>query len=543
MNIETRYDSEMSDDDVQYTNMDINSVYHYPESADHYSLYNDNNDNANYSDESDDEFNETNNSDEFNETNNPDEFNETNNSDEFNETNNPDEFNETNNSDEFNETNNSDEFNETSRYSNSNEFNEYIIGDDIDPDPEKITKQTEQDNNQSNTKTDLTNGRKKRGLPKSVLANQQKYLEALEKQQRMMNANKKNGKQNNDKKKKNKNDLDTQETPRKTAVSAIPVGTRRVIVAGRVKYIPIKTDVDSTISNKTEIDSKIPNKIEIDRKNSNKTGIDRKISNKTEIDMSISNKNNENTENYIPIFKKVQKRDFNKDPLREGSENQILDQNKAAENITQVNSIKPTIEPSVKIHVKPAHKPITLCNRPTNLPNKSSNSMNKSSNPMNKSSNPMNKSSNSMNNSMNKSPNSMNNSTTTRNLQKKDNNNSCAAGRRIPSKYAKQIENDVKKQTVKNAKNFTDLRRIRALQDIAPNTEIDVNKASIIELRKLRIEQRKREQAEQKKKCESNKRESAIQGILTNDKMTKFGKAIAIKNLSVNSRTKRIAAK
>ena len=113
------------------------------------------------------------------------------------------------------------------------------------------------------------------------------------------------------------------------------------------------------------------------------------------------------------------------------------------------------------------------------------------------------------------------------------------ANRKIPSKYAKEVEKDIKKQTVKNVKNFSDLRRIKAIQDINTDIDLDASKASIIELRKLRMEQRKKEQCESKKRAEANKRESAIQEILKNDKMSKFSKTVAIKNLSINSRNKR----
>lgn len=113
--------------------------------------------------------------------------------------------------------------------------------------------------------------------------------------------------------------------------------------------------------------------------------------------------------------------------------------------------------------------------------------------------------------------------------------------RRLPNKYAKHIENDVKKQTVKNVKTFSDLRRVKALQNITADSgsDIDIGKASINELKKIRLEQRKKEQLETKKVSEANKKESAIQEILKNDKMSKFSKLVAIKNLSVNSRHKK----
>lgn len=112
--------------------------------------------------------------------------------------------------------------------------------------------------------------------------------------------------------------------------------------------------------------------------------------------------------------------------------------------------------------------------------------------------------------------------------------------RRIPTKYAQQVEIDVKKQTLKNVKSFSDLRRVKAIQDINPENDVDTNRASIAELRRLKIEQRKRDFEENKKKAETNKRENAIQEILKNDKMSKFAKTVAIHNLSVSSRNRKI---
>ena len=111
-------------------------------------------------------------------------------------------------------------------------------------------------------------------------------------------------------------------------------------------------------------------------------------------------------------------------------------------------------------------------------------------------------------------------------------------GKKLPARYSKQMEKEIKKQTVKKVKNFADLRRVRALEGVELDEDVDTNRASLVELRKLRIEQRKREHAENKKQM-INTRESAVQTILSDDKMSKFSKAIAIKNLSVNSRHKK----
>ena len=112
--------------------------------------------------------------------------------------------------------------------------------------------------------------------------------------------------------------------------------------------------------------------------------------------------------------------------------------------------------------------------------------------------------------------------------------------RKIPSKYAKKVEEEVKQQTIKNVKNFSDLRRIRVMQTIVPDCEMDTTRASIAELRKLKVAQRKKELAELKIKSEANKKESAVQEILNNSNMSKFAKTVAIKNLSASSRHRNV---
>lgn len=113
-------------------------------------------------------------------------------------------------------------------------------------------------------------------------------------------------------------------------------------------------------------------------------------------------------------------------------------------------------------------------------------------------------------------------------------NNNVKVSSKIPSRYAGQIEKEVKQSTTKNVKNFTELRKIRMMDDLKIDT--DINKTSMIELRKLKMEQRKNELLAAKKITEANKKESAVKNILSDDKMSKFSKTVAIKNLSVNSR-------
>lgn len=232
----------------------------------------------------------------------------------------------------------------------------------------------------------------KRGLPKTILANQQKYLEALEKQQRMLKKPKSN------KEKVTKQQEDKTKDQEK----------RRIIVAGRIKYI----DAD----------------------------------------------------NNIPVFKNTSE--------------------------PTPSSVQPTkTEPAPRAIVEKIPKPEV---QNSNL------------------------------------------SKETRVALKKSEGSKCS--RKIPSKYAKKVEEEVKQQTIKNVKNFSDLRRIRVMQTIMPDSEMDTARASIAELRKLKVAQRKKELAELKIKSEANKKESAVQEILNNSNMSKFAKTVAIKNLSASSR-------
>jgi hypothetical protein len=119
--------------------------------------------------------------------------------------------------------------------------------------------------------------------------------------------------------------------------------------------------------------------------------------------------------------------------------------------------------------------------------------------------------------------------------EEKTSNKKSEIKQRIPNRYLKFIESEIKKETLRNVKNFSDLRRITIIQDLNPNVEIDTTKASINELIKIRNKQRRLKNETKENKVE----DSEIQKILNNDKLSKLAKTIAIKNLSVNSRNKK----
>lgn len=303
------------------------------------------------------------------------------------------------------------------------------------------------DNNDENNVTKQVQ-RQKRGLPKKMLVNQQKYMEAIEKQQRMINNNKDKKKAKAIAIKKSKNKI----TDGNKKLPPEP-GMKRIMVGGKIMYIPNKpknTDINNNI---------IPSSPE-------------------------PIKNDDKNRNSSPLPQPVKKNTLEKTP--EAKPEIMVQDNDLVEPIEQPKRIPSAIAKKMEKYAEQIAR--------------------------------------------------QNSSATRRNKFAMGNK----SGKKIPSKYAKEIEKDVKKQTVKNVKNFSDLRRIKALENIAPNTDIDANKASITELRKLRVEQRKREQADHKKRAEANKKENAVQEILKNDKMSKFAKTVAIKNLSINSRHRRI---
>lgn len=122
------------------------------------------------------------------------------------------------------------------------------------------------------------------------------------------------------------------------------------------------------------------------------------------------------------------------------------------------------------------------------------------------------------------------------NMSKSQNSNSTSGSNKIPDRYAKEIEKNVKVTASKNVKTFSDLRRVKMLDNL--DTTTDANTTSMNELRRLKMESRKKDLEELKKKTNVSPKESAVQQIMNDEKMTKFAKTMAIKNLSTSSRTK-----
>ena len=271
--------------------------------------------------------------------------------------------------------------------SDNTEYNSTNIPDSIQPDDDKsniqddydddnMDKRVEDEMDKDITKQNNKADRKPRGLPKTFMATQQKYIESLERQKRMMQS----------KKTKNKNTT----TKKPIHVSKSPnqnsTGMRRIIVAGKVKYIPVIQNNNSIIDN-------------------------------------------------IPIVKKLQ--------------------NNQMEKMTKNDNIKVEQDSTNQIEKEPSNQvDIITKNNPVNVEQSTEK----------------------------KIPSSIAqkaNDYLSKKVKQSNVKKGTAITNKIPSKYAQQIENNVRKQTIKNIKNLSELRRIKEIQEIDPNSLIDASRASI----------------------------------------------------------------
>ena len=450
-----------------------------------------------------------------------------------------DQNNEESENEESDEQNNEESDNEEhDEETDESDNEEHDESDDESNESNEANNQIENENESDHVIS--TNQRKKRGLPKTMLANQQKYFEALERQQKMINSKKDKKKVQNNKKNKN----NTQDAPKKQPTTN-PAGTRRVIVAGKVKFLPIKSETETTqnvdptkkiqplqtkLNTKAFIKSSIPTKSSIPIKKSSLISNKQKGLNTIKI-VDVNDDSDDDDIETIPVFKVT-------NPTKQSTKQSIPvkkslirpGHNNASVKIPKEIIPSKILQNDSKIIVKSTPKSQAVEKLSKLLSGNNNDELTE----------PTKKIPSSIANKM-----AIHKANVAKQIppSSRKNKQQLTSGKKLPSKYAKQIENDVKKQTVKNVRNFSDLRRIKALQDITTDTQIDASKASIIELRKLRTEQRKKDQAEQRKRNESNKRESAIQEILRNDKMSKFAKTVAIKNLSVNSRNRKNLSK
>jgi len=359
-----------------------------------------------------------------------------------------------------------------------------------------------------------------RRIPKSILANQQKFLEALERQKRMQTKKDKNSKNSrNGKNAKNSKNDKKSKTNKKSTNNQVTsyndssaMAKRRVIVAGKVKYIPVKeTAVDSTVTStdmdlgvtSTDMDLGVASTNTIGSKSNLKSGV-----------KSNSKSNSKSNDNDPTILMNSRKTSGTTPEATEHISSRVTNQSKSTtkdpdnltETLTYVNSSVANTN----------NNTLTDANAETAMEKKLPSGLAKKMNIFN----------------------TMQAKLNANNANKNKFAKGSGSNKKIPKKYAERIENAIRNQTIKNVKNFAELRKVKAMQDITTDPGIDLTKASIMELKRLKAEQRRKENLDNKKRDEG-KKESVIQEILSNDKMSKFSKMVAIKNLQVNSRNRR----
>jgi hypothetical protein len=118
-------------------------------------------------------------------------------------------------------------------------------------------------------------------------------------------------------------------------------------------------------------------------------------------------------------------------------------------------------------------------------------------------------------------------------MNNKKNNCNNTQGKHVHPHYARMFEQEVKQNTLKNIQNFGEL--IKAKEFAYLDTCPDVNRASLNQIRQMRLEQKIKEREVHKK--QHKPKENDLEAIMKNDKMTPLAKLLAVKRISVSSRS------
>ena len=105
---------------------------------------------------------------------------------------------------------------------------------------------------------------------------------------------------------------------------------------------------------------------------------------------------------------------------------------------------------------------------------------------------------------------------------------------KMPKKYARYVDTEIKKHTMNNLKDIKELRKMNVLKNIDiddMDIKADISKLSLDGLRRINNEQRQKNIKTEK---QLSSWEQDIQNILNDPKRSKLSKTIAIKNLNNN---------
>jgi hypothetical protein len=113
---------------------------------------------------------------------------------------------------------------------------------------------------------------------------------------------------------------------------------------------------------------------------------------------------------------------------------------------------------------------------------------------------------------------------------------------KIPPKYANVIQQNIKEKTLKNVRNINDLRKLKEADGVQIS---NVQSATMEQIRQLKMQHKAKEREVAKKNQEmiENSRETKIEKIMNDSKMTQLGKLLAINSMSADSRRRRTASK
>lgn len=98
--------------------------------------------------------------------------------------------------------------------------------------------------------------------------------------------------------------------------------------------------------------------------------------------------------------------------------------------------------------------------------------------------------------------------------------------RKIPTTYAKIINDEMRKKIEKNAKSISELQRLQCEHEL---TDIDSGTISIKDLRRMRDEKRERER---EKALNEGRKDSILKEIMRDDSRSEFSKLLEINRLS-----------
>jgi hypothetical protein len=101
----------------------------------------------------------------------------------------------------------------------------------------------------------------------------------------------------------------------------------------------------------------------------------------------------------------------------------------------------------------------------------------------------------------------------------------------IPSRYASHMKDEAKERNLKNVKTLSELRRVKE----ANSLDVENQRATLLQLKQIRVEQKLKEKEDLKQKALVGKKETEIKKIMESNDLTPFQKLLRVKHMSVSN--------